>query len=53
MIRLFGTRDDLLAVLTAQWANEQLGLGERMPGPAHATHAGKTQKTNQNVCTID
>ena len=53
MIRLFGTRDDLLAVLTAQWANEQLGLDKRMPGPAHAAHAGKTQKTNQNVCTID
>ena len=36
MIRLFGTGDDLLAVLTTQWANEQLGLGERMQRTAHS-----------------
>ena len=50
MIRLFGTRDDLLAVLTAQWANEQLGLGKPIPRTAHA---GKQQKSNQNICTIE
>ena len=46
MIRLFGTRDDLLAVLTAHWANEHLGLAKpkRMPRTAHAVHAEKQQE---------
>ena len=29
MLRLFGTRDDLLSALAAQWADEQL----RLPSP--------------------
>ncbi len=53
MIRLFGTGDDLLAVLTTQWANEQLGLDERMQRTTHTARAGKQQNNKKNVCTIE